>query len=158
MRPQKAKQNKTKQKIMFCLPPLKNYPQILKDYKSNEILRYLPALGAHIYSLAHLTYDRCSAMFFCLFVYLFLYFCLFRDTPVAYGGSQTNQSCSCWPMPQPQQCQIWAVSATYTTARSNTGSLTHWARTGIEPITSWFLVGFVSHCTTTGTPQQCFLN
>ena len=32
---------------------------------------------------------------------------------------------------------------TYTTAHGNTRSLTHWARPGIEPTTSWFLVGFV---------------
>jgi len=31
-----------------------------------------------------------------------------------------------------------AVSATYTTANGNIGSLTHWARPGIEPATSWF--------------------
>lgn len=30
------------------------------------------------------------------------------------------------------------------TAHSNTGSLTQWARPGIEPVTSWFLVRFVS--------------
>ena len=33
---------------------------------------------------------------------------------------------------------------TYTTVHGNTGSLTHWARPGIEPETSWFLVGFIS--------------
>ena len=33
---------------------------------------------------------------------------------------------------------------TYTTAHSNTRSLTHWARPGIEPTTSWFLVRFIS--------------
>ena len=38
---------------------------------------------------------------------------------------------------------------TYTTAHGNTGSLTHWVRSGIEPTTSWFLVGFVS-----AEPQQ----
>ena len=48
------------------------------------------------------------------------------------------------PAPQPQQCQIWAVSVTYPTAHGNTGSLTHWVRPGIEPATSWFPVGFVS--------------
>ena len=32
----------------------------------------------------------------------------------------------------------------YTTAYGNTGSLTHWARPGMEPETSWFLVGFIS--------------
>ena len=31
-------------------------------------------------------------------------------------------------------------------------SLTHWARPGIEPTTSRFLVGFVNRCTSTGTP------
>ena len=48
------------------------------------------------------------------FIYLFTY-CLFRATPVVYGGSQArdqNQSCSCWPTPQPQQCGIWAASVT----------------------------------------------
>ena len=34
---------------------------------------------------------------------------------------------------------------TYTTAaRGNAGSLTHWARPGIEPASSWILVGFIS--------------
>ena len=32
----------------------------------------------------------------------------------------------------------------YTTAHGNTRSLTHWARPGIKPATSWFLVGFIS--------------
>ena len=36
------------------------------------------------------------------------------------------------------------MSATYTTDHSNAGSLTQWARPGIEPATSWFLIGFVS--------------
>ena len=47
-------------------------------------------------------------------------------------------------MSEPRQRQIRAASVTYTTAHSNTQSLTHWARPGIEPATSWFLVGFVS--------------
>ena len=51
---------------------------------------------------------------------------------------------SCCPMPQPQQHSIRAVSTTYTAAHGNTGSLTHWARPGIKPATSRFLVGFVS--------------
>ena len=56
----------------------------------------------------------------------------------------SNQSYSCWPMPQPQQRGIRATSATYTTALGNAGSLIHWVRPGEEPTTSWFLVGFVS--------------
>ena len=56
-----------------------------------------------------------------------------------------------WPThtPQPQQRQIQATSATYTSAHGYTRSLTHWARSGIEPATSWFLVGFVF-----AAPQQ----
>ena len=36
------------------------------------------------------------------------------------------------------------TSATYTTAHSNAGSLTHWARPGIKPESSWILVRFVT--------------
>ena len=37
-----------------------------------------------------------------------------------------------------------AVSATYTTAHSNAGSLTHGLRPGIKPASSWMLVAFIS--------------
>ena len=43
------------------------------------------------------------------------------------------------PTPQPPQHQIRAMSLTYTTAHSNAGSLTHWAKPGIEPTSSWTL-------------------
>ena len=39
---------------------------------------------------------------------------------------------------------MWAASATYTTAHGNTGSSTHWAWPGIEPVSSWMLVRLVS--------------
>ena len=45
-----------------------------------------------------------------------------------------------------------ATSATFTTAHSNTGSLTHWLRSGIEPTSSWILVRFIPHWTTKGAP------
>ena len=57
-------------------------------------------------------------------------------------------------MPQPQPRRIQATAATYTTAHGDTESLTHWSRPGIKPETSWFLVGFVNHCTTMGTPTM----
>ena len=47
-------------------------------------------------------------------------------------------------MAQLQQHKIQASSSTYTIAHRNAGSLTHRAKPGIEPTTSWFLVGFVS--------------
>ena len=56
-------------------------------------------------------------------------------------------------MPQPQQHQIRAKSATYTPAHGNVGSLTHWVRPGIEPRSSWIPVGFIS-----AAPQRELLN
>ena len=39
-----------------------------------------------------------------------------------------------------------------TTAHINARSLTHWARPGMMPTSSWMLVGFLTHLATTGTP------
>ena len=64
--------------------------------------------------------------FYQLFSFFFL---LFRATPTAYGSSQARG-------------RIGAVAAGLCHSHSNTGSLTHWARPGIEPSSSWILVGF----------------
>ena len=40
---------------------------------------------------------------------------------------------------QPQQHQIWATFVTYSIACDHAGSLTPWARPGIEPVSSWAL-------------------
>ena len=53
-----------------------------------------------------------------------------------------NWSCNCWPTPQPRQ--IWAMSATYTTAHSNARILNHRARLAIKPAFSWILFRFIS--------------
>ena len=45
-------------------------------------------------------------------------------------------------MPQPQQQGIQAMSATCTAAHGNAGCLTHWARPGIEPASSWIRVHY----------------
>ena len=73
-----------------------------------------------------------------------------------FPGWGSNQRYSCRPTPQPQSqpLRIWATSATYTTAHGNTLSLTYWARPGIEPETSWFLVGFVNHWAMKGNPTS----
>ena len=70
-----------------------------------------------------------------------------------FPGLQSNRSYSCRRMPEPPQRQIPAASATYTTAHGNAGSLTHWARPGIEPASSRFLVGFINCWATTRTPK-----
>ena len=108
--------------------------------------------GVQLYSTGHCLW--LGHFFFFFFFLVFLPFlglllCHMEGIP-SYGS---NQSCSQQPIPEPQQHGIWAASSTYTTAHSNTGSLTHWARPGIDPTTSWFLVGFVNHCATMGTPN-----
>ena len=79
--------------------------------------------------------------------HVLVFFLLLGPALVAYGGSQAR-------------CQISAaaaslchsvsntgsqdVSANYTATHGNTVSLTHWSRPGIEPTSSWILVGFVT--------------
>ena len=53
---------------------------------------------------------------------------------------------------QSQQHWIWAISATYAVDYGNAESLTHWARPGIEPASSWTLVRFSTHWAITRTP------
>ena len=78
------------------------------------------------------------------------------ELPVLQARSLIRAIADRQPTPQPQQHGIRAVSATYTTAHGNTRSLTHWVRPWVKPATSWFLVGFVNHCATTGTPTFLF--
>ena len=49
---------------------------------------------------------------------------------------------------------IWDLRCIWdlTTAHSNTRSLTHWARPGIDPASLWILVGFVSCWAPEGSP------
>ena len=60
------------------------------------------------------------------------------------------------PTAQPQQNQIQATSVTYVTACGNTRSLTQWVRPGIEPASSWMIVGFSTCWATTGTPKKIY--
>ena len=60
----------------------------------------------------------------------------FLAAPAAYGISWakgSNQSCSCRPMPQPQQCWIWAACVIFAAPYNNARCLTHWVRPRIEP-------------------------
>ena len=85
--------------------------------------------------------------------FFFLVFCLYRAASAAYGGSQdrgliraeaASLHHSHSNTRSKPHLQIRAAFSTYTTAHGNTGSSTHWAGPGIEPATSWFLVGFIS--------------
>ena len=87
-----------------------------------------------------------------LFLSFFLFFFWWGGCSCSiwkFPGQGSNRSYNCHSTPQPQKCQIWATSATYTTACGNARSLTHWVGPGIEPEFSWILVRFVS-----AEPQQ----
>ena len=63
-------------------------------------------------------------------------------------------SFSFWLHPQCMKVpRLGVESAAHITAQGNTGSLTHWARPGIEPTSSWMLSWIRFRCATTGTPS-----
>ena len=86
-------------------------------------------------------------LFYFILLFYFTVFRLFRAVPVAYGGSQdrgligvtaagvchSHSHTSYEPHLQPTPH-----------LKAMPGSLTHWARPGIEPVSSWILVGFVA--------------
>ena len=58
----------------------------------------------------------------------FYFFVFSRTTPTAYEGSQARgliEAVATSLCPEPQQCRIRAISATYSTAHGNARSLTH---------------------------------
>ena len=70
--------------------------------------------------------DQCEVIPHCRFLFLFLGLHL-QHVEVPKLGAESELS-----------------PPAYTTVPSNTRSLTHWARPGIEPASSWLLVSFVS--------------
>ena len=94
--------------------------------------------------------------FFALFFFFFFWLLGLQLWHMEVLRLQVNQSWSCWPTPQPQQCRIWAAFAIYTTALGNAISLNHWAKPEIEPASSWKPVVFVNCWATTGTPTITF--
>ena len=67
-------------------------------------------------------------------------FCLFRAASSACGSSQAKG----W---------IGAAAAGLHHSHSNAGSLTHWSRPGIDPMSSWILIRFLSRWATMRTPK-----
>ena len=75
----------------------------------------------------------------------FFFFCFLGPHTKKHGGV--------WHMEVPKlgvESELQLL--VYTTAHGNTRSLTRWARPGIEPASSWILVGFINHWATKGTP------
>ena len=125
---------------------------LFKD-KYNDILKFFLILKNWFWNIKFQTNHYLGEFFF-------FFFCLFAlswAAPAAYGGSQTRGL-------------IGAAAASLHHSHSNTRSELHlqptplqhssqqhwipnpWARPGIKPATLWFLVSFINHWATTGTP------
>ena len=92
--------------------------------------------------------------------FFFWSLCLFRSAPAAHGGSQARDQIGAELPAYTAAISMEDLSCVfdlYLQAHGNAGSLMPGVRPGIEPTTSWFLVGVVNHCARTGTPRaRCF--
>ena len=83
---------------------------------------------------------------------LFSFFCLFRSALLKYGGAQIRSwigpVAAVLPLsqatPDPSHICDLHHSLQKSRAHSSPGSLTHWARPGIEHASSWMLVRFIA--------------
>ena len=97
-----------------------------------------------------------SAVFYFIWLFNFLFFWGLYLQHMEVPRLRSDRSCSCRPTPQPQQRKIWATSVAYTTAHGNSRSLIYWARTEIEHMSSWTLVGFITLSQDRNAPLQYF--
>ena len=78
-----------------------------------------------------------------LFIYLLIAFQGHTCSLWRFPGQGLNWSCGHWPTPQPQPHQIWAVSATYTSAH---GKPTEWGQgSNLRPHGCWSDSFLLSH-------------
>ena len=101
------------------------------------------------------TFLCCLSLFF---------FCLFRAIPTAYGGSRARGQIRAAATSLPHshsnirsELHLWPTPQRWRdpkVGKSSTRSLTHQARPGIEPESSWILVGFV----TAEPPQELWFS
>jgi len=81
----------------------------------------------------------------CLQEHLFFFFFLFRDAPAAYRNSQARG-------------RIRAIATSSCHSHSDARFLSHWARPGIEPASSWIVVKFMSTEPRWELPETSVLN
>ena len=79
--------------------------------------------------------------------------------PEIYGNSVPGVHLELQPRPKPPpwQHQIWAASVTYVAAWGNAGSLTHWARPGLNQSPHGDYIQSLTHWATVGTLTIPFL-
>ena len=116
-------------------PNLKHNHSIMESLKGNTgyifekwTLNHTPCLYCLLFSRLILVFTFVKFLSILLFFFLF---CIFRTTLAAYGSSQARG-------------QIGAAAASLHHSYGYTGSLTHWVRPGIKPVSSWILVRFIT--------------
>ena len=117
-------------------------PHILSNLsqcsRSHNTLHTAGTPGCHL-----LKVWLCQPIFLLPPLFLLLLSDFLTAAPVTYGSSQARGGTGAAAA---HLCHSHSHtgSATYTKAHSNTRSLTHWVRPGMEPTSSWILAGFVS--------------
>ena len=116
---------------------------------SEVVVHLFYPLLAYASLLQPLPLVRCTVFFlyacFSSFSFILSFFWgLFRASPVAYGNSQAKGRIRASAAGRHHSySNAGAMSATYTTAHGNAGSLTHRIKPGIEPTSSWILVRLI---------------
>ena len=94
----------------------------------------------------YIFWDQFISKIITIFSFFFFFFYP-RAASVAYGSSQARDhigAAAAGLYHSCKQCEIQAtMSVIYTRAHGKVGSLTHWARPGIEPASPQILVGFI---------------
>ena len=95
---------------------------------------------------------NCSQVYYFPSLFLFLSLSsLYRAVHTAYGGSQARgliRTAAAGLHQSHSNAGSEPSLQSTPQAHGNDGSLTHWGRPGINPETSWFLLGFVNHWAT----------
>ena len=81
---------------------------------------------------------------FILFIYFFFLGPHSRHMEVSRLGVKSGARAAGLPHNHSNSGSRLHLRSTYTTAHGNARCLTHWVRPGIEPTSSWILIGFVS--------------
>ena len=119
-----------------------------KDWTNTSQVSYIRFLFMSLRSLYRSTGKAISNSYGGL--WFWFWFCFFVFVRATYGiwkfpGEESNQSCSCWPTHHSysqtrSQPYLWPTPQLVGTS----DPLTHWARPGIRPSSSWILVGFLT--------------
>ena len=123
--------------VLISAERIKDVHQMVTHWWRNRTLsyHYFPWEGVGLCLISHL-YSSSASFFF-----------LFRAAPEAYGRSQARgwiRATAAGLRHSHTATRDLSRVCDHTTDHSNARSLIHWARLGIEPAISWFLVGCVS--------------